>query len=83
MLQHLLYFSMQRTTIMVPDELLQRLRRIAAEQGSSMAAVMREALEEKAQSYHPKPRSLGIGASGVAGTARRAGDERPVPRSWR
>lgn len=74
---------MQRTTIMIPEELHQRLRRIAAEQGDSMAAVIREALEEKARGYRPRPRSLGIGASGHTDTARKAGDERPVPRSWR
>jgi hypothetical protein len=74
---------MHRTTIVIPEVLLRQLRRIAADQGSSMAAVMREALEEKVRSYHPRPRSLGSGASGVADTARRAGEERPVPRPWR
>ena len=74
---------MHRTTIVISEELLRQLRRIAAEQGSSMAAVMREALEEKVRSYHPRPQSLGSGASGVADTARRAGEERPVPRPWR
>ena len=68
---------------MISEEVLQRLRRIAAEQGVSMAAVMREALEEKAHSYRPRPRSLGIGASGFTDTARKAGEERPVSRSWR
>ena len=57
---------MHRTTIVIPEELRRQLQRIAADQGSSMAAVMREALEEKVRSYHPRPRSLGIGASGVA-----------------
>jgi len=33
--------------------------------------------------YRPKPRSLGIGASGYAGASRRTSEERPVPRSWR
>ena len=37
----------------------------------------------KVQAKRPRPRSLGIGASGYADTARRAGDERPTPRSWR
>jgi predicted transcriptional regulator len=74
---------MHRTTIVIPEELRRQLQRIAADQGSSMAAVMREALEEKVRSYHPRPRSLGIGASGVADTARRAGEERPAPRTWR
>lgn len=74
---------MQRTTIMLPEELRQRLRRIAVERGVSMDAVMREALEEKTQSYDPRPRSVGIGASGFTDTARRAGEERPVPQSGR
>jgi len=74
---------MQRTTIMAPEEVLERLRKIAAERKSSMAAVIREALEEKARTYRPKPRSLGIGASGFTDTARRSADERPEPRSWR
>lgn len=74
---------MQRTTLSLPEELLDRLRKMAATRGTSIAVVMREALEEKADSYRPKPRSLGIGASGRTDTARRAGDERPEPRSWR
>ena len=41
-----------------------------------MAAVICEALEEKARGY--RPRSLGIGASGHTDTARKAGDGRPV-----
>ncbi|MDQ3127433.1 MAG: hypothetical protein M3Q66_03105 [Chloroflexota bacterium] len=51
-----------------------------------MAALIREAIEEKLErlaSLPPKPRSLGIGASGVSDTARRSGDERPEPRAWR
>jgi plasmid stability protein len=71
------------TTIVIPDNLLRQLRRIAADQGRSMAAVMREALEEKVRSYYPRRRSLGIAASGVADTARQAGEERPAPRPWR
>lgn len=74
---------MQRTTIMAPEQVLERIRKIAAERRSSMASVIREALEEKARTYRPKPRSLGIGASGFTDTARRSADERPEPRSWR
>lgn len=33
--------------------------------------------------YRPKPRSLGVGASGYTDTSRRTGEERPVSRSWR
>jgi predicted transcriptional regulator len=71
---------MQRTTIMAPGELLARLRRLAADRKVSMASVIREAFEEKAKTYRPKPRSLGMGDSGHTDTARRAADER---RSWR
>ncbi len=74
---------MERTTISIPDELLQRVRMIAAERRTSMAALVREALEEKARSYRPRPRSWGIGASGYTDTASKAGDMRPEPRSWR
>lgn len=74
---------MERTTISIPDELLQRLRRIAAERRTSMAALIREALEEKARGYRPRPRSLGIGASGHTDTARRTAEERAEPPPWR
>jgi predicted DNA-binding protein len=36
---------MQRTTISIPPELLKHLRQIAAERGTSMATLVREALE--------------------------------------
>jgi hypothetical protein len=74
---------MQRTTVMLPDDLIRRLRRVAAERHTSMAALLREAAEEQAQRYRPLPNSLGIGDSGCTDTARRTGEERPVPRSWR
>jgi len=74
---------MNRTTIMAPEELLEKLRRIAAEQRVSLATVIREALEERAARERPKPKSFGIGASGYTDTARRAGDEPPEPDAWR
>jgi len=73
---------MRRTTVMAPEQLLKRLRRMAAERGTSMADLIREALEEKVGTDRPRPRSLGLGASGHADTAQRAGDDRPVPRTW-
>ena len=48
-----------------------------------MASLVREAVEEKLEGYRPRPRSLGIGESGRTDTARRTGEERPEPRSWR
>lgn len=74
---------MRRTTIVAPQELLDRLRRVAEDRGVSFATVIREALEEKAEEAFPKPRSIGIGASGYSDSARRAADERPEPSSWR
>lgn len=74
---------MERTTISLPDGLLKRLRLAAAERGTSMASLIREALEEKAGTYRPLPRSLGIGTSGHRNTARRTAVERPEPRAWR
>ncbi len=62
---------------------MDQLRRLAAERGVPVAVVIREALTEKVKSYHPRPRSLGIGASGHQDTARRSGEERPEPRPWR
>jgi metal-responsive CopG/Arc/MetJ family transcriptional regulator len=74
---------MERTTISLPDGLLKRLRVLAAERGTSMAEVIRGAIEEAVSSHRPRPRSLGIGASGHSDTARRTAEERPEPRSWR
>jgi predicted transcriptional regulator len=74
---------MARTTISLEDGMMQELHRLANERRISMAALIREAVEQKLASHRPKPRSLGAGASGQHDTARRAGDERPEPRSWR
>jgi plasmid stability protein len=74
---------MRRTTIVTPEHVIKRLRQMAAERRTSMAALIREALEDKLASDRPRPRSLGLGASGHTDTAERAGDERPQPRSWR
>lgn len=74
---------MDRTTFTIDDDVRRRLRRIAAERGVSMAAIIREAIDEKVDRLAPKPRSLGVGASGLTDTARRSADERPEPRPWR
>ncbi|CAN5534772.1 hypothetical protein BH23CHL10_BH23CHL10_09660 [soil metagenome] len=74
---------MDRTTLTIPAELRTRLRRLAADRGVSMATIVREAIDEKLAGARPRPRSMGIGASGSKDGARRAADERPEPRSWR
>jgi metal-responsive CopG/Arc/MetJ family transcriptional regulator len=72
---------MERTKISIPEELLKRLRLMAAERRTSIASLVREALEEKTRSYRPRPRSLGIGASGHTDTARRTAEGQVEPRS--
>jgi len=74
---------MQRTTLMLPEDVHRRLRRLAAERGVSMAELVREAIDEKLERVRPRTLSLGIGASGYADTARRTWNERPQPRAWR
>ena len=74
---------MDRTTITLDVETRARLRRIAADRGVSMAALIREAIDETIEQHAPRPRSLGVGASGTSDTGARAGDERPEPRAWR
>lgn len=75
--------AVERTTLSIPGPLLDRVRAFAAERRVSMAEFVREALEEKLATHRPKPRSLGVGASGRHDTARRAGEERPEPHPWR
>lgn len=74
---------MSRTTIVAPEDLLRKIRLLAAKRGTSMADLIREALEEKVRSQRPGLRSLGSGASGHSDTSRRTADERPVSRTWR
>lgn len=74
---------MTRTTITIDEDVRRRLRKIAADRGVSMATIIREAIDEKAERLAPRPRSIGAGASGTSDTARRSADERPEPRSWR
>lgn len=74
---------MDRTTISLDVETRTRLRRIAADRGISMAALIREAIDATIEEHAPRPKSLGVGASGTTDTARQAGDQRPEPRAWR
>lgn len=75
--------AVERTTLSIPGPLLERLRVAAAERRVSMAEFVREALEEKLAARRPRPRSLGVGASGYRDTARESSDENPEPRAWR
>ncbi len=73
---------MARITISIPDDLHQRVRSVAAERRMSIAALVREAIEDKVAARRPKPKSFGVGASGFTDTARRSAIDLPVPRSW-
>lgn len=74
---------MTRTTITISEETLDRFRKAAAERRVSMATLIREALDEQAGKLRPKPRSLGIFASGRKDSVKDLGRELGEPRTWR
>jgi hypothetical protein len=80
---------MTRITFLMPSELKATARKMAAERGMSLSAWIREAAEEWMERHdatgapQPKPRSVGVGNSGLTDGSRLAGEIRPEPRSWR
>jgi len=79
-----------RTTITIDEKTLDDLHRLAAERGISVAAFVREALEEKmerCEHERPRrrelPRSIGSGDSGTTDLSRVSGEVPAVPYSWR
>jgi hypothetical protein len=74
---------MQRTTMLIPDDLHHRLQQIAVEREVSMATIVREALEESVARARPTPRSLGVGNSRSTDTALRTAAQRPELRACR
>lgn len=87
---------MERTTISLPSDLHRKLRILAAERGVSMAAIIREAVEKEMRKEpatnaseadkpykRPKPKSIGIAASGYTDTSRLASEGPVPPVSWR
>ena len=76
--------GVRRTTIVAPEELLERLQTVAHERGVSMATLIREAIEEKLQGNWPKPKNLGTFDSGRTDLSELASDARHFePHSWR
>jgi hypothetical protein len=63
---------MSRTTIMADDELRDELRPIAKQEGVSLAEVIREGLEWRAQTRRRVPSFIGAIASGYTDTSERA-----------
>jgi len=76
---------MKRTTIMADEDLLDRLQRIAQQEGVSLAEVIREGLELRARQRRRLPRSFGVGAASEPpyDMARRAGELDFTAESWR
>lgn len=76
-------YAMRRTTVMADEQTIELLKGLAGDRGVPFSQVVREALEEKAAEYRPKPRSLGAGESRPAKTGAGKGSRRVPPRSWR
>jgi hypothetical protein len=71
---------MKRTTVSIPQDLLARAQRIAAQRKASLGEVVRNALQayvDGGAAWDP-PRSLGVGDSRGAGRGR---DLRDLPES--
>jgi Ribbon-helix-helix protein, copG family len=68
---------MIRTTVMADPIVMKRLKALGAARGVSVSALIREALEEKAGEYRPKPH-LGIAHSGGGDIASTLATQ-PVP----
>ena len=74
---------MVRTTVMADERTLERLRALARDRRVSFAEIVREALDQKAAEYRPRPSCLGIGDSGRTDISSTVATERIPPRSWR
>ena len=74
---------MRRTTIMADEQTLETLEALAQDRRVSLALVVREALEEKARQYRPRPTCLGVGDSGKSDVSAEAGVGRTPGPSWR
>jgi metal-responsive CopG/Arc/MetJ family transcriptional regulator len=74
---------MKRIPLSLPDALARRLTLVAEDRDVSVAALIREMIEERASELRPKPRSLGIGESKYTDTARTLATDLLPPRTWR
>ena len=69
---------MSRTTVMAPDDLLDRLRTIAKEEGISLGEVIREGLEWRARLRRRPPSFVGAIATGELGDDTASRDEEVI-----
>lgn len=75
---------MRRMTIQVDEAMARRVKRRAAERGTSAAQVVRDArARELGDSRPPAIGMLGASASGEADLGRRAGEMELEPDRWR
>ncbi len=72
-----------RTTVVIPPELQRKAKRVAAERGVSFGQLVREGLEKVVETHQPKPRAVGVVATGHKDSGRWIGETRAEPRSWR
>ena len=70
-------------TISLPEDLVERLNKMAEERRVPVETVIREAIGEEPKNAQPKPRNIGIFGSGRTDISELASDIRPEPRSWR
>ena len=73
---------MVKATVTVDQHTMDRLKAIALDRGVSLATILREALEDKANEYRPKPH-LGTFASDRNDIASTVATEPVPPVSWR
>jgi hypothetical protein len=75
----------KRTTIEVPEELLEQLQAFAHEEHLSLAEVIRQGLEWRVAQRNRVPRFIGAGCAteGLDAIGRRAGEIAYTPPSWR
>lgn len=70
---------MIRTTVMADPIVMEQLKALAAERGVSLSMLIREALEEKAGEFRPKPSFLGMLDSGRTDTSTTIATDRLPP----
>jgi hypothetical protein len=74
---------MKRTSIIAEEPTLDRLHLLAKDRDMSFAEIVREALNEKAAQYRPKPTFIGKWESGRSDLSEIASRGTPPPPSWR
>ncbi|MDD1763076.1 MAG: ribbon-helix-helix protein, CopG family [Methanothrix sp.] len=72
-----------KTTVVLPEDLHERVKRAAAARRESMGAVIRRAIEKEVSDIRPRLTCIGIGDSGRTDISARIGEEGFEPEPWR